>query len=105
MTLKEYIEDIRDKLEKREYPNEAAVSQGIVLRLLHVLGWPMYNTQVVAPEYDVEGTRVDFALCDPPLKPRVFIEVKKVGNIEGGEKQLFQYAFHEGVPIAILTDG
>ena len=31
--------------------------------------------------------------------------MKRVGNIEGAERQLFEYAFHEGVPILILTDG
>ena len=105
MALKEHIEDIRSGLETGRYPNEAAVSQGIVLRLLGALGWPTYDTQVVAPEYGVEGTRVDFALCHPSSKPLVFIEAKAVGNIEGGEPQLFDYAYHEGVPIAILTDG
>ena len=48
---------------------------------------------------------MDFALCHPPLKPLVFIEVKQVGQIKGAERQLFEYAFHTGVPIAILTDG
>ena len=48
---------------------------------------------------------MDFALCHPPSKPIVFVEVKQVGNIDGAERQLFEYAFHEGVPIAILTDG
>ena len=105
MTLKEHINDIRKGLETGRYRNEAEVSQGIVLRLLNVLAWPTFNTQVVSPEYGVEGTRVDFALCNPPSKPLVFIEVKQVGKIEGAEKQLFQYAFHTGVPIAILTDG
>lgn len=106
MTLKEHIDDIRDNLEKSVFINEAAVCDYIVRRLLvDALDWPRHSPNVVIREYGVEGTRVDFALCDPPLKPRVFIEVKKVGNIEGGEKQLFQYAFHEGVPIAILTDG
>ena len=105
MTLKEHIDDIRDNLEKRVYVGEAAVSQGIVLRLLDALTWPRYNTQVIIPEYSVEGRRVDFALCHPPSKPIVFIEVKQVGNIDGAERQLFEYAFHEGVPIAILTDG
>ncbi len=105
MTLKAHIDDIREKLEKGRYPNEAAVSQGIVIRLLEVLAWPKYDTQVVIPEYGVEATRVDFALCHPPSKPIVFIEVKQVGKIEGAERQLFEYAFHEGVPIAILTDG
>ena len=105
MTLKEHIDDIREKLEKGRYPNEAAVSQGIVLRLLDVLAWPTYDIQVVIPEYGVEATRVDFALCHPPSKPIVFIEVKQVGKIEGAERQLFEYAFHAGVRIAILTDG
>ena len=105
MTLKEHIDDIREGLETGRYPDEAAVSQGIMLRLLGVLGWSIYDTQVVVPQYEVEGTRVDYALCHPFLKPIVFIEVKRVGNIEGAERQLFEYAFHEGVPIAILTDG
>ena len=76
-----------------------------VLRLLHALDWPRYNTQVIVPEYSVEGGRVDFALCHPQLKSLVFIEGKQVGQIEGAERQLFQYAVHRGVPIAILTDG
>ena len=105
MTLKEHIDDIRNNLGKGFFTNEAAVSQGIVLRLLNVLTWPTYNTQVIIPEYSVEGGRVDYALCHPPSKPVVFIEVKQVGNIDGAERQLFEYAFHKGVPIAILTDG
>ena len=105
MTLKEHIDDIRDNLKKGLYTNEAAVSQSIVLRLLDVLSWPRFNPQVIIPEYSVEGRRADFALCHPPSKPIVFIEVKQVGNIEGSEQQLFEYAFHEGVPIALLTDG
>ena len=105
MTLKEHIDDIREGLEKEIFIGEAAVSQGIVLRLLDALTWPRFNTQVIIPEYSVEGRRVDFALCHPPSKPIVFIEVKQVGNIDGAERQLFEYAFHEGVPIAILTDG
>ena len=105
MTLKEHIEDIRDNLEQGLFTNEAAVSNSIVGRLLDALDWPIYNPQVIIPEYSVEGRRVDFALCHPPSKPIVFIEVKQVGNIEGAERQLFEYAFHEGVPIAILTDG
>ncbi len=105
MTLKEHIDDIRKGLETDRYQDEAAVSQGIVLRLLGAVGWSTFDPQVVVPQYGVEGRKVDYALCYPPSKPLVFIEVKRVGNIEGAERQLFEYAFHEGVPIAILTDG
>ena len=105
MTLKEHIDDIREGLETNRYPDEPAVSLGIVLRLLNTLDWPTFDNQVVNPEYRVEGGRVDFALCHPESTPRVFIEVKQVGNIDGAEEQLFRYAFRKGVPIAVLTDG
>ena len=106
MTLAEHIDDIRDKLEDGGFSNEASVSQGVVLRLLQALDWPVFNARVVRPEYTVKGRRVDFALCHPEeLKPLVFMEIKDVGKIEGAEEQLFSYAFHEGVPIAVLTDG
>ena len=106
MTLQEHIDDIRNKLKEGQFTNEAAVSDDIVRRLLHdPLGWPRYEPQIVYPQYSVEGGRVDFALCNPPSEPRVFIEVKQVEKIEGAEEQLFRYAFRRGVPIAILTDG
>ncbi|MXY99110.1 DUF4268 domain-containing protein [Candidatus Poribacteria bacterium] len=105
MELKEHIDDIRSRLKQKLFLNETAVRQGIVDRLLNALGWQTFDTQRVYPEYPINGGRVDYALCHPPGKPLVFIEVKRVGNIEGAEKQLFEYAFHEGVPILILTDG
>ena len=105
MTLKEHIDDIRDRLKKGEFPNEATVCDDIVRRLVHELDWPRYQSQIVYPQYPVEGGKVDFALCHPPSEPCVLIEVKQVGNIKGAEEQLFRYAFHRGVPIAILTDG
>ncbi len=103
--LEQDISDIRENLRRGSYPNEAAVSQGIVLRLLRTLGWPVDKPQVVYPEYTLEGGRVDYALCHPASKPRVFIEVKQVGQSDGAERQLFEYAFHQGVPLAVLTDG
>ena len=106
MALADDIDDIRARIKSGQFTNEASVSQGIVLRLLHALQWPQYNTQVVCPEYPLEGSlRVDFALCHPPGKPIGFIEVKKIGQSDGAERQLFEYAFHKGVPLAILTDG
>ena len=38
-------------------------------------------------------------------EPLVLIEVKRGGNIEGAERQLFEYAFHHPTPILILTNG
>ncbi len=105
MTLKEHIDKIGERLRSREFPNEQAVRQGIVDPLLRTLGWPTENTQIVYPEYNVGSGEVDYALCYPASTPRVFIEAKRVGNIEGAEEQLFKYDFRVRVPIAVLTDG
>ena len=105
MSLEEHIPDIQSKLRNNEYPNEQSISQGIVLRLFSALQWPVYDTQSVIPEYSIQGRRVDFALCVPKNKPVIFIEVKQPGNTLGADKQLFEYAFHKGVPFAIVTDG
>lgn len=105
MSLTEHIQEVREGIKSGMYGNEAAVSQGIVLRLLHALGWPTYDTQVVCPEFSLSGRRVDYALCHPSNKPVAFIEVKQIGQSDGAERQLFEYAFHEGVQLAILTDG
>lgn len=105
MALEDTILDIQKGIRGGRYINEASISQGIVLRLLGELGWPTYDTEIVAPEYAVEGRRVDYALCHPTTKPQVFIEVKRLGNSGGAETQLFEYAYLIGVPLAVLTDG
>ncbi len=101
----ESIKAIRADIQAGKFTNEASVSLGIVLRLLHELSWDIYNTRVVWPEYALQGRRVDYALCHPPSKPIVFIEVKQIGQGVDAEKQLFEYAFHAGIPLAVLTTG
>ena len=50
MTLREHIDDIRNKLKEGQFTNEATVSDDIVRRLLHdPLGWPRYEPQIVYP--------------------------------------------------------
>jgi predicted type IV restriction endonuclease len=105
MAISDHIERVRQNLREGRYHSEAAWSQGIVLPTLHELGWPVFNTSIVIPEYSIEGRRVDYALCHPESHPVVFIEVKKVGLSDGADRQLFEYAFMLGVPMAILTDG
>lgn len=107
MSLQTAIDEIRNGLEQGRFnENEMSVRQGIVEPLLRGLGWPTNDTRVVFPEYSIAGGRVDYALCHPPVEPVALIEVKSIGKIdEGAEQQLFSYAFHQGVPILVLTDG
>jgi len=75
MSLEEHVEEIRAGIRAGRFANEASVSQGIVLRLLHALSWPAYDTRIVCPEFALEGRRVDFALCHPaystPILPPI----------------------------------
>ena len=105
MSLEDTVAQIKEGLRKGEFPNEASVSQGVVLPILQALEWPVFNTSVVAPQYNVQGTFVDFALCNTSRRPVVSLEVKQVGKADTGEGQLFQYVFHMGVALAVLTDG
>lgn len=105
MALQETILDISNRLRQGKFPNEQAISQGIVLRLLAALGWETWDTTVVWPEYQTGEGRADFALCDPPSKAAIFIEVKQLGKAEDAVRQALEYAFHTGVPFVVLTDG
>ncbi|MGO8739741.1 hypothetical protein [Rhodoblastus sp.] len=42
---------------------------------------------------------------EPARKIFSIIEVKNIGRSDGAEQQLFEYAYHAGVSLAILTDG
>lgn len=96
---------IRERLANVAYVNEAAISHGIVTPILNGLGWDSADPSQLVPEYTVERCRVDFALLGMGRKPAVFIEVKGIGLAVRADKQLFEYAFHEGVPLCVLTDG
>ncbi len=105
MALETTLADVTERLRQGRFPNEQAISQGIVLRLLQELGWDTWDTSIVWPEYQTGEGRVDFALCHPASKPAIFIEVKQPGKAEDAVRQALEYAFHSGVPFVVLTDG
>jgi len=105
MPLEADIEDIQAGIRAGRYANEAAVSQGIILRILQSLGWQIFDSSFVVPEFPLGAGRVDYALCYPSKRPVILVESKDVGRAAGSEKQLFEYAFHQGIPMAVLTDG
>ena len=105
MSLDTTLTDSIARLRQGRFQNEQAVSQGIVLPILRELGWDIFDTTLVWPEYQTGEGRADFALCHPPSKPAEFIEVKPPGKAEDGVRQALEYAFHTGVPFIVLTDG
>lgn len=99
------LADITTRLRQNKFSNEQQVSQGIVLRILEKLGWNIWDASVVWPEFQTGEGRADFALCHPPSKPAVVVEVKQVGKSEDAVRQALGYAFHCGAPFVVLTDG
>ena len=100
------LENLVHRLHDRQFLNEEAIKQGVVLRLLDALNWDIYDPLSVRAEFSIGGRRVDYALCHPHEKPRIFVEVKQKATFDAGEDQLMmRYAFQHGVPIAVLTDG
>lgn len=103
--IESLIDKIQQRLQDGAYPNEAAISFSVVMPILRALGWDDSDPERVMPEFASGGRRVDFALSGTGKRPSVFIEVKGVGRALEGDRQLFEYAFHEGIPLCLLTDG
>ena len=73
MSLDTTLADITVRLRETGFPNEQAITQGIVLRVLPELGWDTCDwTAVVWPKYQTGGGRANFALCHPPSKPAIW---------------------------------
>lgn len=69
------------------------------------LGWDTLDRDEVAREYSVRGGRVDYCLRAQE-RNLVLIEVKRAGtDLTEHQEQLLRYAFEEGAPLAVLTDG
>ncbi len=101
--LKQFINEKRSG--KLISLDEAATKQSIVLRLLSILGWDTYDIDEVNPEYSVGGKSIDYSLRIKG-KNKVFLEVKRIKEeLENHQEQLLGYAFHEGVSLAVLTNG
>ena len=106
--FQKFVFSVKEKLREDTFPNEASVSMSIVLPVLERLGWDVRDPSYVYPEYPLEGRKVDYGLKISEGKEeglRCIIEVKAVGNIIDADRQLFEYAFHAGTPLAVLTDG
>lgn len=102
--MKNVIQSIQSQIKEGLFTNEASVIRGIINPILQKLNWPVNDVRIVRPEYTLGSQRVDIALFHNN-QPFIFIEAKKIGAADGAERQLFEYAFHSGVPILILTDG
>lgn len=85
--------------------NEEATKQSVILPMLQLLGWQVFDPDEVFPEFSIENTRVDYALRNGIIS-KVFIEVKRKNeDLDKHQEQLLTYSFRQGVNLSILTNG
>ncbi len=85
--------------------DEAAIKQGIVLKILSLLDWDPFDVDEVLPEYEVQGGKIDFCLKKEKT-PKVFILVRKNGSdLSSHQDRVLSLCVQGKVPIGILTSG
>ena len=103
-TLAAILERLKDN-ESLLSHGEEGTRQVAILPVLAALGWNRDDLNEVEPEHPVGTGRVDYCLRHQN-RSTVFIEVKRTGtDLEPHQQQLLNYAFQEGVSLAVLTDG
>ncbi|MEE8187158.1 MAG: hypothetical protein V3T99_05815 [Nitrososphaerales archaeon] len=98
------IEKIKSDQNIESY-SEDMIKQSVVLRLISILGWDIYDVNEVYPEYPIEGTKLDYSLIVGNVN-KYFIEVKRAKeDLSQHEQQLVGYFSKHGVRLATLTNG
>lgn len=106
MSLKDVFQSSAEKIRSGILHNEAQVKMAVIVPILQALDWDPSNPAEFAVEMPTGDGFVDYALCDENKRPLAFIEAKRLGGAnDSGEEQLFKYAYHQGIPFLILTDG
>lgn len=111
--MRQILEDIRNKLSEEAYKNEEHIRLSLVIRILHKLGWNIWDPKEVYSEFPVvpheDQTKVDLALILTPNSPSVFIEIKALGKLKGNigktERQLRDYNRNNTAMFSVMTDG
>lgn len=85
--------------------DKASTKQAIVIRLLSLLGWDIFDVDEVKPDHALKSVQVDYSLR-PKNVDTVFIGVEKVGeDLSYHQKELLGGAYKEGVTLSVLTNG
>ena len=102
-TLKQRIADHGPTLRE----NETRTRMALIDPLLQALGWDTSDPGLVTPEYNVKGSRADYALLRQNRGPAVILEAKRLGETlsVAHRMQMISYATMLGIGYAGLTDG
>ncbi|MBN2803017.1 MAG: type I restriction enzyme HsdR N-terminal domain-containing protein [Deltaproteobacteria bacterium] len=108
------VDNILNRIDSVKGRGEEATKQAMILPMLEALGYDIWNPTEVYPEYEADVAikkagqkeKVDYAIVLGG-KPRIFIEVKALGEpLDGHHGQLKRYFMSTtSVSLGILTNG
>src|SRR3989338_3175490 len=106
--LRDFINELKSAKGLNVY-DEATTKQIIIIRILNILGWDIFNVKEIQPEYPVDpqnsNEKVDYALAKE-TNNMVFVEAKAVSiNLEDWEEKFCSYCFKNNVILGVLTNG
>ena len=106
--LKNFVNEIKSAKGLGTY-DEATTKQIIVIRILNILGWNIFDINEIQPEYPVDpqnsNEKVDYALARD-TDNMVFVEAKAVSvDLENWEEKFCNYCFKNNVILGVLTNG
>ena len=111
----EQLEALAKKVKDPDWqapPNEEATKMALVAPFLRALGYDVFNTAEVMPEFSADlplikrGERVDYAILEND-QPKILVEVKKYRtDLDDAERGQLQRYFHATkARIGLLTNG
>jgi len=110
--MQEQLKNLINKIKSTQGLNaydEATTKQIIIIRILNLLGWDIFDVNEIKPEYPVDpqnsNEKVDYALAKD-TNNMVFVEAKAVSiDLDNYEEQLCNYCFKNNVVLGVLTNG
>lgn len=103
--LMETLTDIRRRLAAGVFTDTDRVTQGIVLPVLHDLGWPVFDPAVVIPQYAIGDRVVDYALLGSQSSPAVILQIEEKRPLLGDGARLLPELRPERVTMLVVTNG
>ena len=102
--LVSFIDNIKSNKQIVSF-DETSIKQTVVMKLLFLLGWDIFDVSEVSPNHTVGKHQIDYSL-KIKNKSKVFVNVKEAGTpLDKYQKELFKPAAMEDVEFSVLTNG
>jgi hypothetical protein len=102
--LVSFIKDLRTSKKILTF-DEASLKQAVVLRLLSILEWDIFNVEEICPDFSSGASTVSYALR-VGRTGKVLLDVKRDHEgTDGLHKQLVDLAAREAFELCVHTDG